>query len=345
MNIAQLTSQFPHCGNSFRIDTYRSCSFGCKYCFAQNRQGNFTNDGSDDKATFKQIDNLAQSNGITGELINHKVPMHFGGMADPFQPIEFELGLTQYFLSKFTEYPIMFSTKTDYLPDYYYNYLNPLYHAFQISIAGIPDNVLRNIEANTPTTDSRLNFARQLKARGFTVFIRIQPLIMLEWAEYIINDIGNIVDGFTIEHLKFPLDNKNKLDIMIGICRDLDITMRLVAKRREYEVEAQEKYHNIQTLKKIKRTALINVGDNDLRLLSEGVNCCGLDACPDSFKNWLQHNSMAIKITGKWDNWMPQKKCTAGLNSTCIIDGYGYADYVKRNYIEYYGDPLQTAMF
>ena len=34
-------NQFKFCGNPFRIDTYRNCDFGCKYCFANARQGKF----------------------------------------------------------------------------------------------------------------------------------------------------------------------------------------------------------------------------------------------------------------------------------------------------------------
>lgn len=344
MDIACLTSQFPHCGNAFRADLYRWCTFGCVYCFAQNRQGKFTNQKSEDKATIPQIDKLVNSKGIVGELIKNKVPMHCGGMADPFQPIEFELGLTKQFIRNFTEYPIMFSTKTDYLPDEYFEYLNPKYHVFQLSIIGLPDDKIRLFEKNAPLTDARLKFAEYLKALGFTVFIRIQPLITLEWARYIVKNAGNIVDGFTVEHLKFPLDNKNKCDQLIKICADLGIIMTLEASGREYEVSPKIKYRNIIELKSMERKAFINTGDNDLRLLSENVNCCGLDVCPKSFSNWLKHNSMAIKKTGNWDNWIPKEKCTAGLNSTCIINGYGYADYVKRNYVDNYGEPLQMGM-
>ena len=35
-----LTSQFRFCGNPFRLDFYKFCSFGCKYCFARNIKGN-----------------------------------------------------------------------------------------------------------------------------------------------------------------------------------------------------------------------------------------------------------------------------------------------------------------
>ena len=36
-----ITQQFRFCGNPFRIDMYRGCDFGCQYCFANARQGNF----------------------------------------------------------------------------------------------------------------------------------------------------------------------------------------------------------------------------------------------------------------------------------------------------------------
>ena len=35
-----LTQQFRFCGNPFRVDLYQGCSFGCAYCFSQNRPDN-----------------------------------------------------------------------------------------------------------------------------------------------------------------------------------------------------------------------------------------------------------------------------------------------------------------
>ena len=39
--ILTVGNQFKMCGNPFRIDTYRGCSFGCRYCFANSRNGKF----------------------------------------------------------------------------------------------------------------------------------------------------------------------------------------------------------------------------------------------------------------------------------------------------------------
>lgn len=344
MDICSLTSQFPHCGNAFRADMYRWCSFGCRYCFAQTRQGRFTNTASNDTATRKQIASIRHAGGIVGELIQHCVPIHLGGMSDPFQPCEFEEELTLHFIKTLESYPIMFSTKTAFLPETYYRYLSPEYHVFQVSISGIPDNILRDFETDTPTTSARLAFAKELKRRGFTVFCRIQPLIDVEWAIDVVQRLAYTVDGFTVEHIKFPLDNNDRLADLIRICQLHHIVLSLKAEGREWEVNTYTKHQNIMRLKDIPRSAAINVGDNDLRLLSDSLNCCGLDLCPPSFAFWLKHNSMYIKKTGEWGNWRPASKCTAGLNSTCIIPGYDYADYVKRNYVNRYGQLAQMAM-
>ena len=38
-----LTQQFRFCGNPFKIDLYKGCDFGCKYCFANRRSGAYKN--------------------------------------------------------------------------------------------------------------------------------------------------------------------------------------------------------------------------------------------------------------------------------------------------------------
>ena len=34
--ILSASNAFKMCGNSFRLDTYRNCDFGCKYCVDEN---------------------------------------------------------------------------------------------------------------------------------------------------------------------------------------------------------------------------------------------------------------------------------------------------------------------
>jgi DNA repair photolyase len=95
-NCMQLTSQFPMCGNPFRVDTYKGCSFGCKYCFANARKaGGYTikhqvSDIRSMKRKFYDAIVKGETNNINKELLNRYTPIHLGGMSDPFQKAEMQ---------------------------------------------------------------------------------------------------------------------------------------------------------------------------------------------------------------------------------------------------------------
>lgn len=342
--IAQLTSQFPHCGNAFRFDTYRGCSFGCIYCFSHNRGGNYSvKDEAADPVAVSRLVN--KETGIIGELIRRRVPIHCGGLSDPFQSREFNDHRTLQLIGQLPEYPVMFSTKAASLPDEYFLKLDPEYHVFQLSISGIPDDALRDFEKGTASTQDRIKFAIKLKQMGFTVLIRIQPLISLNWAARVVCRLGGVVDGFTIEHIKFPSDNKRAFEKIKAALKKHNVSIQFCSSGREFEVRGDQKVKNIDKLKSIGRSAVINVGDNDCRLMSETTNCCGLTVCPPSFENWIQFNSMALKMSNCWEAWKPEEKATACLNSTCIRAGWGYADYVEYNYTKLYGNRNQETLF
>ena len=81
-----MTQQFRFCGNPFRVDLYKGCDFGCKYCFANSNMANGR--GGLCEAKFTQIENLfikafeedEETNNLTVELLRHKVPLHCGGI-------------------------------------------------------------------------------------------------------------------------------------------------------------------------------------------------------------------------------------------------------------------------
>ena len=124
----QLTSQFKFCPNAFRIDLYRGCDFGCKYCFANMEAFHETGTGlsmwrSADIEEVKKKFELAletdqESKSVIVELLRRRVPLHCGGMSDPFQKREWEMHLTEQLIeiSNKYNYPIQFSTKASWLP-------------------------------------------------------------------------------------------------------------------------------------------------------------------------------------------------------------------------------------
>jgi DNA repair photolyase len=344
------TSQFPMCGNSFRVDTYRNCDFGCKYCFANNRNGNF-----ETKTQIADINLISkwmheaiikgESNNIKKEMLKQFVPLHLGGMSDPFQCREWKYGVTKEFLklSKKYNYPVNISTKTDNLPDEYFEILDPKIHTFQISLIGISDEYIRRFETNTPLANSRINFIKKLKDMGFWVSIRIQPIIKINEVVELIKQTEKLVNYYTIEHLKLPSDNNAMMKIIIPLLHDNPV--KLISKGREYEFGGAEKLKNIKLIKSITNVK-IGCGDNDFHTMSDSLNCCGIDTMPEAFNNWMKYNSMYIKMTGDRDVWFPKNNCNGCFNSTCIVKGFKTMNqYTDKYYNNLYGNDLQTELF
>jgi len=345
-----ITSQFPMCGNCFRVDTYRGCGFGCMYCFANNRSGNFTvqNQVADVgliSKWFHEAINRNDTSNIKKEMLNKYVPLHLGGMSDPFQQREFQHGATMKFLhiSRKYNYPISISTKAAFLPDRYYEILDPKIHTFQISLMGLTDEYIRKFEFNTPSAKDRINFIRHLKNLGFWVSIRIQPLIDIDEACKLIVEVEDVVNYITIEHLKIPMDNKVMFNKLISVLGEKNF--RLIPKGREYEFEGRVKNENIKRIKSMTDVAC-GCGDNDFHILSDSLNCCGVDLMPEAFKNWMKYNSMFIKMTGNKTEWYPKNNCNGCFNSTCIKNGFNNVkQYTDNYYHDLYGDDNQMKLF
>lgn len=353
-NPIMITSQFTMCGNCFRADTYRGCDFGCKYCFANNRQGNFA--VKDEIAAIHLIEKWmfeaiekGETNNIKKELLHNRVPLHLGGMADPFQKRELKYGITKEFL-KLTakyKYPVNISTKTDNLTDEYFKILNPEHHTFQISLIGLTDNYIRKYETNTPTAIQRIEFIKELKSRGFWVSIRIQPLIDLQEAIELIKQTDKYVDYYTVEHCKIPKANRLIQDFMFeNISTELKhLYLKYTKNEMDYELPSYYKKENIDKIRAITKVK-IGCGDNDLHIFSDSLNCCGIDTMPDAFKNWLKYNSMYIKMTGDRTQWYPKQSCNVCLNSVTQVKGFNTTkQYVDRYYNTYYGNDAQGKLF
>lgn len=349
-NILKPTSQFVMCGNCFRMDTYKGCSFGCSYCFANNRGGgNFFSEFQ--VADMQYVRNLFKAaiedgdcSTIKRECLNHRVPIHLGGLSDPFQPAEWRYGATFEFLevTKKYGYPVNISTKASSLPDKYWGVLDPNIHTFSISLIGLSDDYVRSWESNTPSANDRINFVKELKNRGFWVSIRIQPIIVIEEVLALIKETEKFVDYYTVEHLKLPLDNREKLKALV---QNLDMQIPLVARGREYEFDTRVKLKNIEQIKKA-TSVKIGCGDNDLHHMSDSLNCCGVDTMPEPFKNWMKYNAMYIKMTGDRTQWFPKQNCNQCLNGACVVPGLSRVDqYVERYYISAYGDDMQLNLF
>lgn len=310
----QLTQQFRFCGNPLRVDMYRGCDFGCEYCFANARH---YKDGWN-KFQMANPENIRRKfktafttdkPGGSGmyELLRHKVPLHCGGMSDPFQAREFEHGLTKELIkiSNEYQYPIMFSTKVDNLPEEYFDLLDPKIHAFQISLMGYDEDFVREYEKHTPPPIRRIEFMKKLKSRGFWVSCRIQPLVDIEQAKRLVLELNDTVDYFTVEHMKIPIENLKVQQMYAHL--DLSKYACLTKFGRSLELIKDEKINNINALKAISKVP-IGCGDNDIHYLSESRCCCGIDTIGEAFDNYLKYNSTYF-YTGECNKdelWVPE---------------------------------------
>ena len=340
-NPLALTSQFRFCGNPFRLDFYKFCSFGCKYCFARNIKGQ--KDFEYSYAKFEIVEKLfnkafetkEETKNIVVELLRHKVPIHVGGLADPFQPIEFKFKLNYKLieLSNKYNYPLIFSTKQSELPQEYWNILNPKLHAFQISLMGANDDFIKKYEDNTPSATQRINFLKKLRSKGFWCSIRIQPLIDLDEAIKLCDEINGIASYVTIEHLKINTDNP----IMKELFKDELHKYKRTSIMRNLELDKLTKMKNINILKEHLDKTKVGVGDNDLHFLSQSRCCCGIDTIGKEFDNYLKYNLTYFttehlgnkKIEEDDKIWIPECNCSSALNGDCVIKNVrSFKDYV-----------------
>ena len=113
-NPLNVSSKFAICGLPIRVDTYKTCTFGCKYCFS-NCRVICEFDKQMQIANLKQIqrkckqifdDNKVDNTNFLDTLISQKITWHCGGMSDPFQPAEQKYGVTKAMIDICNEYNI-----------------------------------------------------------------------------------------------------------------------------------------------------------------------------------------------------------------------------------------------
>lgn len=348
-----VSSNFVGCGNCFRLDSYKGCSFGCKYCFANNRSGGYVHDfrvGSVDRlrTRMRKAIDLGDRGNLVNDMIGSRVPLHLGGMSDPFQSCEFGYGVTLGYLGVSREYgyPINISTKFGgFLDRSYWDVLDPMIHTFSISLCGVSDGFIRQWEQRTPLFCDRVRFIKELKDRGFWVGLRIQPIIDMDEVLRLVDYVSSnrLVDFITLEHIKIMQMNGKMCKELMPLLGGRDM-FELID--NEYRIPTAVKCRNIERIKG--HTDIpIGVGDDDLHHMSDSLNCCGMDLMPNSFKNWSKCNSMYIDKTDDRNFWSSRCDCNRCFNpkrqKVGCVTMMDYVDYEYSRTDRY--KPIQLGLF
>ena len=277
-NPLNVSSKFAICGLPVRVDTYKTCSFGCNYCFSNCRKimefekelqiGNV-------QLVEKKLNKVITKgdvdyNCFIDVLIGKNITWHCGGMSDPFQPIEKKLHITKDLVDVTNKYGIhiLFSTKSDTTYDVD---IRPDLHTFQLSVTNVDNR--KDFEPNVPNIEDRYNFYRSLKDRGFKVGIRIQPFIPDVATLELIEMFGD-ADHFTVEGLKLVPQNKEHKDLILNLTKlskDDFTQMVLLNLKPEIRLELYKPF--IEYFKK--HNLSYSIADNDLRYLGNNLCCCG----------------------------------------------------------------------
>jgi DNA repair photolyase len=344
-----LSSQFAHCALPLRLDSYKGCSFSCSYCFARRRGGNVGNARvvPANRKTLGRIFAHAgddDSGSIVHQMLRRRVPIHFGGMSDPFQPRERRERVSFEFLSELAQrgYPTIISTKGVLAADRdYLGLLGSGWPAIvQFSLTSTEDARAARVEPHATQPSILLKAMTTLARAGVIVTCRWQPFI-----EELVEDpalyVQRVADAgashISLEHLKLPLEStprsRANASIYIAGLRALYKRRGVMRDGREYVLAPAAKFKNTLEIRKLthKHGMSFGAGDNELQFLSDGEACCsGADRFP-GFENVFKYQiGLAVKrgettgtiaMSNVAGEWSPHGSVDRYLNSKTRLSG------------------------
>jgi len=303
-----VTSQFFFCGIPFRLDTTPKCALNCKYCFAMAMGGRNTqqNQIANPEKLKNRFDKLYKKKirSINDELLIQKVPVHFGGMSDPFANKK-TADVTKELLKILSayDYPVVLSTKNtklllrDEILDILSTFKNLI---IQISISSPDNNFSSYIEPYSPTPEERINSIKCLTNLGIPVFVRLQPY--LSWREEEIVEVlipklsESNVTHVSVEFLKLPNNKKNNpIKSLSDVC-EFDISsyyekMNAISVSREWLIPPRTKWDLLQpVIEAIHKYGMsYGAADYGLNHLGDTECCCGVDLV-DGFEGFFKNS-------------------------------------------------------
>lgn len=278
-------SQVYLCDVPIRFDTYKGCSHGCKYCFVFRKY-----DIKDIKPneTAKALINFINK-GRNGETnwCDWNIPLHWGGMSDPFQPCE-KIHRNSYECLKVfaeTKYPFIVSTKGKLIAEpEYLELLKQCNAVVQISLVS---PLYDKIELGCPTYEERIEIIKKVAPVVKRLIIRIQSY-MREAKQDILKNIKRYseigVYGITIEGMKFS----KKIKGMEKVGADYVYPLNLLKKDFQQIKEEAHKYG-----------LRVFMGENRLRDMGDSLCCCGIEGLEDFKPNTYNLNHMLLSDDAK----------------------------------------------
>lgn len=256
---------------------------------------------------YKAFERETQSRNVVIQCLRRKIPIHFGGMSDPFQAAERDLKISLRTLSllKRYDYPTIISTKSDLLlGKEYLDVLDGMKIAVQITLTTSSNDVAKRLEPNAPSVETRLEIFSKLSDMDIWTGCRLQPLIPKVNSEDF-ELIDKMADAgcrhVIIEHYKLPTyTNSMRRKIMAKACSfDVEDYFRERCPKPTgmfFEIPTKEKVENLKELvwRIHQKHMTYGAADNDLHDLGDDVCCCGVGSLEGFKEFYKHHNTQAV---------------------------------------------------
>ncbi len=319
-----VNNQIYFCGVPFRLDTYSGCSHRCSYCFV--RAAEITSASRDNKGQYiiaanpkdirrdliTALDTSEFRESIVIEWLRHKMPIHWGGMSDPFQPIErkFKASLEVLKILNWYNYPTVISSKgTIALEPEYLELIKTGNFAYQTSLITHDEDFIHAIEPGTPSAKERLKVLETLANHGVWTAVRIQPVIPNTVVESKATEFIKILANIGVKHIlpegyKVPVRAEKEMKYIWELCPNTAKEYQsndTVSEGFEQILPSRRKWQYMKPMLEAAHENRMTYGsaDNDLRDLGDTICCCGIDKVKGFENFWRYQASQAADIAKK----------------------------------------------
>lgn len=253
-----------HCEVPIRFDTYSGCSHACAYCFVRK------------KSDISKIEAKRCESELRKFIEGHRIgatnwcdwaiPLHWGGVSDPFQKLErnkrVSFGCLKIFAE--TKYPFIVSTKGEVIADDdYLELLKQCNAVVQISMVSPRYDTL---ERGAPPYEKRMEMLGKIAPCCKRLIVRHQPF-MPEVLGDVIANLPRIKDkgvyGVIVEGLVSSVRRPGM--IPVG------------PRRYAYTEEDLRKWFTVIKNECHKNGLVFFCGEDRMRSLGDSTCCCGCD--------------------------------------------------------------------
>jgi DNA repair photolyase len=178
------TNDSPDIPFTYSLNPYRGCEHGCAYCYARpGHEFLGLSAGLDFESQIFVKEDAPEL--VRKELLSPKwvpQPVNFGGVTDPYQPVERRLELTRRCVQVFAEFrnPMSIVTKSALVSRD--RDLLAVLAQFQaaavfLSVTTLDPEIARKMEPGAATPDARLRAIRELTEAGVPVGVLVAPVV------------------------------------------------------------------------------------------------------------------------------------------------------------------------